>query len=119
MALRKVINELKNLENEDKVLTLYLNTDRSECQSGSWKIKLKNGLKKLEEYIYLSSNEEEVKSYKKLKKRVEKTINDAATNLQKSVIIFASNKGKLFSVHFLQVPVETEFFGKMNLSLRK
>lgn len=110
MALRKVINELKNLENEDKVLTVYLNTDRSECQSGSWKIKLKNGLKKLEEYIYLSSNEEEVKGYKKLKKRVEKTIKDAATNLQKSVIIFASNKDKLFSVHFLQVAVETEFY---------
>jgi hypothetical protein len=117
LALRNVINELKDFENEDKVLTIYLNTDRGECQSGSWKIRLKNGLKKLEEYIGLSSDDKELKGYKRLRKKVEKTINDAATNLQKSIIIFASNKDKLFSVHLLQVPVETEFFWEENPEL--
>jgi hypothetical protein len=110
LALRNVINELKEIENKGKVLTIYLNTDRAECQSGSWKIKLKNGLKKLEEYIHLGSDDKEVKNFKKLKKKVEKIMNDSVTTLQKGVIIFASNVDKLFSVHFLQVPVETEFF---------
>ncbi|RXJ00328.1 hypothetical protein DS745_12415 [Anaerobacillus alkaliphilus] len=110
MALRNVIKELEELEAKEKVLTIYLNTDRAECQNGSWKIKLKNGLKRLEEYISLSGNEYELRKYKKSRKTVEKMMNDSVTDLQKSVIIFASNQDKLFSVHFLQVPVKTEFF---------
>lgn len=110
MALQKAINELKNLKSKGNVLTVYLNTDRSECQSGSWNIRLKNGLKKLEEYISLSSGENELKDFKKVKRKVENTISNAKTNLQKSVVIFASTKDKFYSVHFLQVSVENEFF---------
>ena len=112
MALSNVVKELKSFEQEkgNKVLTLYLNTDRSECQNGSWKIRLKNGLKKLESYIEVGGNEKELKRYKALKKKVEKTIQNSVTNLQKSIVIFASCDAKLYSVHFLQLPVETEFF---------
>lgn len=112
MALSNVVKELKSFEQEKgkKVLTIYLNTDRSECQNGSWKIRLKNGLKKLESYIEVGSDDKELKRYKVLKKKVEKTIQNSVTNLQKSVIIFASSDAKLFFVHFLQLPVETQFF---------
>lgn len=110
MALSQMVKELKNFEVVEgkKVLTIYLNTDRSECQNGSWKIKLKNGLKKLESYIEAGRDEEELKQYQKLKKKVEKAINNSVTSLQKSIIIFASDQ--LFSVQFLQLPVVTEFF---------
>lgn len=112
MALVNVINQLKSFEKGErkKVLTIYLNTDRSECQKSSWKIRLKNGLKKLNSYIQLSGTEEELKKFNKLKDKVEKTIFDSVTSLQKSVVIFASNDDKLYSVHFMQVPVENEFF---------
>jgi len=112
MALVNVIKELKDheLREGEKILSLYLNTDRSECQNGSWKIRLKNGLKKLQNYIELSVDEAELKNYNKLMKKVEKTVFDSIPNFQKSLVIFASNKGELFTVHFLQLPVETDFY---------
>lgn len=112
MSLVDVIKELKGHEylEGEKVLSIYLNTDRSECQNGSWKIRLKNGLKKLQSYTELSGNEAELKRYNKLMKKVEKVIFDSIPYFQKSIVIFASNKGDLFSVHFLQLPVETDFF---------
>lgn len=112
MSLVDVIKELKGHEylEGEKVLSIYLNTDRSECQNGSWKIRLKNGLKKLQSYTELSGNEAELKRYNKLMKKVEKVIFDSIPYFQKSIVIFASNKGDLFSVHFLQIPVETDFF---------
>ncbi|MCT8136827.1 hypothetical protein H1D32_03075 [Anaerobacillus sp. CMMVII] len=110
MGLQNVVEKLRSNEYKGSVLTIYLNTDRGECQNSSWKIRLKNGLKRLEEYVALSYGEKERKRLKKLTKKVEKTIYDARTNLQKSVVIFASEEDKLFSVHYLQVSVENEFF---------
>lgn len=109
MPLQNVIQQLQEVSYKDKVLTIYLNTDRAQCQNGSWKIRLKNGLKKLEEYIQLSETEQ-LKSFKKMKRKVEREIEGAKTKLQKGVIIFASLQDKLFSVHYLQLPIETEFF---------
>jgi protein required for attachment to host cells len=93
------------------VLSVYLNTDRSnqDQQKGEWKIRLKNGLRKLEEYLEASSNDEPLKNYQKIKKKVEKEIQGNQTNLQKSVVIFASEDKDLWSVHYLQLPVETQF----------
>lgn len=113
MALLDVIDELKSFEPVEggkKVLTIYLNTDRSECQRGSWKIKLKNGLKKLQQYIEAGSEKDEVISFLKVKKEVERTIDLSVTNLQKSLVIFVSEADELFSVHHLQVGINTEFF---------
>lgn len=111
-------NELQSLNKvecpEGKcVLSVYLNTDPAnpDQQKGEWKIRLKNGLKKIEEYLEASSeNKEELKSYKKLSKKVQDEIHDNQKHFQKSVVIFAAEDPELWSVHFLQIPIDTNFY---------
>lgn len=113
MALLDEVQKLKDFKCSDEkcVLTVYLNTDpaNQDQQKGEWQIRLKNGLKRIQEYLDASGDESEIKSYKKLKKKVDDEIQSNRTNFQKSVVIFASEKEDLFSVHYLQVPVETSF----------
>ncbi|MGJ9384956.1 VLRF1 family aeRF1-type release factor [Salipaludibacillus sp. CF4.18] len=113
MALTSELQSLKDFqcENGKCVLSVYLNTDPAhpDQQKGEWKIRLKNGLKRLDEYLEASGDKEEHKSYKKLKKKVNDEILGNRMDLQKSVVIFASDQDDLWSVHYLQVPVETSF----------
>ncbi|MCD8509473.1 MAG: VLRF1 family aeRF1-type release factor [Bacillus sp. (in: Bacteria)] len=113
MALAKELEALKDFRcSEGKcVLSVYLNTDRASKnqQKGEWKIRLKNGLKRLEEYLIASGDKEQLKSYKKLKRKVDKEIKGNQSQLLKSVVIFASEEQNLWSVHYLQLPVETNF----------
>lgn len=112
MTLYDQIQELKNFECEDRcVLSVYLNTNPADlnAQNGAWKIHLKNGLKRIEEYLEASNDENEIKNYKAMKKKVEREINDNKDDLQKGVVIFASPHKDLWSVHYVQVPVKTNF----------
>ncbi|WP_033543965.1 VLRF1 family aeRF1-type release factor [Planococcus sp. CAU13] len=112
MTLYDEIQKLKNFECEDRcVLTVYLNTNPADlnAQNGAWRIHLKNGLKRIEEYLEASNDENEIKNYKSLKKKVEREINDNQDDLQKGVVIFASPHKDLWSVHYVQVPVKTNF----------
>ncbi len=112
MTLYDEIQELKQFECEDRcVLSVYLNTNPAdrEAQNGAWKIQLKNGLKRLDEYLTASKDENELKAYKELRKKVEKEITDNQGDLQKGVVIFASTKDDLFWVKHLQISVKTDF----------
>ncbi|RNF40153.1 VLRF1 family aeRF1-type release factor [Planococcus salinus] len=112
MTLYDEIQKLKSFECEDRcVLSVYLNTNPADlnAQSGAWKIHLKNGLKRLDEYLTASHDETEIKNYKKLRKKVEQEILDHQNDLQKGVVIFASTHDDLWSVHYVQVPVKTSF----------
>lgn len=113
MALAKELDALKDFRCEEGkcVLSVYLNTDRANKnqQKGEWKIRLKNGLKRLEEYLIASGETSQLKSYRKLKRKVEKEIKGNQSLLLKSVVIFASDEKDLWSVHYLQLPVETSF----------
>ncbi len=112
MTLYDEIQELKQFECEDRcVLSVYLNTNPAdrEAQNGAWKIQLKNGLKRLDEYLTASKDEEELKAYKELRKKVEKEITDNQGDLQKGVVIFASTQDDLFWVKHLQISVKTDF----------
>ncbi|WP_211655141.1 VLRF1 family aeRF1-type release factor [Planococcus alpniumensis] len=112
MTLYDEIQELKQFECEDRcVLSVYLNTNPAdrEAQNGAWKIQLKNGLKRLDEYLTVSKDEEELKAYKALRKKVEKEITDNQGDLQKGVVIFASTQDDLFWVKHLQISVKTDF----------
>ncbi|SDY08670.1 hypothetical protein SAMN05421736_101330 [Evansella caseinilytica] len=118
MTLLNDLRELKNFQCQEGkcVLSLYLNTDRADQdqQKGEWKIRLKNGLKRLEQYLTVAGKETELKSYKRLRKKVEKEIVGNQPLLQKSVIIFASDVQNLWSVHYLNIPVETSFHWEKN-----
>lgn len=112
MTLYDEIQKLKSFECEDRcVLSVYLNTNPADlnAQNGAWKIHLKNGLKRLEEYLTASNDQTELKNYKTLRKKVENEITDNQGDLQKGVVIFASTHNDLWSVHHVQVAVKTSF----------
>src|SRR5699024_7537877 len=88
---------------DDNVLSIYLNTNP---RSEDWKIRLKNGLKKMEQYI-AASNPEQVKEFKQVSKKVAQTIQDHKNSLTNSLICFAS-KNHVHLSH-LQIPLENDF----------
>lgn len=96
--IQQTINKL-----EGPVLTIYLNTNPT---NENWKIRLKNGLKKTEEYID-ASNPEDVKQFAAIRKRVDAQIKDDKTRFMNSLICFAT-KDEIFTYHF-QFRVENDF----------
>lgn len=112
MSLSEELKELKEFKCDSRcVLSVYLNTNPAdpEQQNGAWKIHLKNGLKRIHEYLEASQDEKEIKAYKKLKEKVTKEIENNQNDLNKGVVIFASSDPELWSVHYVQVQVKTSF----------
>lgn len=112
MSLSEELKELKEFKCESRcVLSVYLNTNPAdpEQQNGAWKIHLKNGLKRITEYLEASNDQQEIKSYKKLRDKVFKEIEDNQNDLNKGVVIFAAEDPELWSVHYVQVQVKTSF----------
>jgi len=99
--MEQIHNDLKQLDGN--VLTVYLNTNPG---SEDWKIRLKNGLRKMKEYVE-ASNPEQVKELKKICKKTDQKIKDNQTAFTNSLICFAAAK-RLYIYH-LQVPVENDF----------
>lgn len=112
MSLSKELETLKEFYCEERrVLSVYLNTHPGDPQqlNGGWRIHLKNGLKRIEEYLTASEDENELKAFLTLKKKVTEEIEHQKNNLSKSVVIFAAVEPELWSVHYVQVPVKTSF----------
>ena len=112
MSLSENLKELKEFECSSRcVLSVYLNTNPAdpEQHNGAWKIHLKNGLKRIDEYLEASNDEKEIKAYRKLKEKVTKEIENNQNDLNKGVVIFASLDPELWSVHYVQVQVKTSF----------
>ncbi|MBN8192222.1 hypothetical protein JI667_08685 [Bacillus sp. NTK074B] len=119
MSLNKTLNVLENLylQKPDKLLTVYLNTDRSDPdqQGGEWKIALKNGFNRLEEY--LESAPEEQERLQTIRPKVENHVHSLERELPRSFIIFASADSGIWETFELQVPVETNFYWEENPQL--
>lgn len=97
-VIRNEINQL-----EGRVLSFYLNTDPT---SEEWKIRLKNGLKRTEEYSK-ASNPDEAKKLARIIKEVNVKVRDIQRNLKSSLICFASqDEVLLYRFNFL---VENNF----------
>lgn len=103
------LQELKDRHCENGCLTIYLNTNQAQVdqKKGEWKIRLKNGLKKLEEYLD-SSSEEEIKAYKQISKIAEEQILNVQTTLPRSLMFIGSCEGD-WILKRLQVDVESDF----------
>lgn len=104
----KVENSIEQIKQaiaklDRSVLTIYLNTNPA---NEDWKILLKNGLKKTEEYIQ-ASNPEQVQTFKRIRKKVEKHIKDEQMSFTNSLVCFAT-EDDLYMQHF-QFPVENDF----------
>jgi hypothetical protein len=113
MRFSERLEDLKKqrAEGSQKILSLYLNTDRSQPdqQGGEWKIKLKNGLNKFEEYIAEMGDHDELKGYRELKDKVYKKITGRERDFKKSVVLFATPDESVWVIEDLQVPIETSF----------
>lgn len=110
--LSKELESLKEFGCEDRcVLSVYLNTNPGDPQqlNGGWKIHLKNGFKRIDEYLTAYEDEKEIKAFRQLKEKVTEEIDKNMNKLRKSVVIFAAVEPELWSVHYVQVPVKTSF----------
>src|SRR6185312_2183034 len=110
MSLSEKLKELKEFECSSRcVLSVYLNTNPAdpEQQNGAWRIHLKTGLKRIDEYIKASNDEKELKAFRELKKKVDTEIEENQNDLHKGVVIFASEN--LWHVYYVQVSVKTSF----------
>lgn len=108
MGLANDLKKLRKVECVDKcVLSVYLNTGPN--QEGDWTIHLKNGLKRIGEYLEASGDETQLKNYKKMRKKVDDEIGKTRNDLARSLIIFASDENDLFETYYLQHDVETSF----------
>lgn len=96
--IRKEIEQL-----EGPVLTFYLNTNPV---SEEWKIRLKNGLKRMVEY-HKASNPEDAQLISNIIKKVNVKVRDMARNLATSLVCFAS-KDQILLYPF-RFPVENDF----------
>lgn len=94
-------NEIDQLEG--RVLSFYLNTDPT---SEEWKIRLKNGLKRTEEY-HKASNPHEASLLANIIKKVNVSVRDIQRNLKSSLICFASKDEVL--LYPFNFPVENDF----------
>ena len=112
MTLIKELQALKNFHCNDRcVLSVYLNTHPGDPTqlNGGWQLHLKNGFKRINEYLTASEDETEIKAFKKNKEKIVKEIESNQNDLSKGVVIFASVEPELWSVHYVQVPVKTSF----------
>ncbi|MBM7838215.1 hypothetical protein JOC54_001446 [Alkalihalobacillus xiaoxiensis] len=115
MSLTNEIKRFKQIHCEDGCLSIYLRTSITSVdqQKGEWKIRLKNGLKKLEEYLEVSDNGPQLAAFKRLKKEAENQIKELATNMPISVVFIGSSSGECH-LKKLQVPVENDFRWEQN-----
>ncbi|WP_409254013.1 VLRF1 family aeRF1-type release factor [Bacillus sp. SCS-153A] len=113
MTIRQTLKKLENLhlQKPDKLLTMYLNTDRRNPnqQGGKWKIALKNGFNSFEEYLD-RSNEEESERLHSIREKVEAYVSGLERDLPRSVVVFASKDSGVWETLELQVPVKTNFY---------
>ncbi|WP_301109557.1 VLRF1 family aeRF1-type release factor [Sporosarcina sp.] len=112
MSMSEELKQLKAFHCDDRcVLSVYLNTnpaDRDQ-QQAAWRIHLKSGLKRLDEYIVASNNEKELTAYRLVKDKVMKEIEHNQNDLAKGAVIFAAADPEIWSVHYVQVAVKTSF----------
>ncbi|WP_253724427.1 VLRF1 family aeRF1-type release factor [Sporosarcina sp. HYO08] len=114
--MKTIKNELQRLKKfscgDRCVLSVYLSTNPGDPEqlNGGWKLHLKSGLKRIEEYIQASDDPKELKAFKSLREKVTKEIESNMNSLRKSVVIFASANPELWSVHYVQVPVRKTSF---------
>ena len=76
MSLSKELQTLKDFQCDDRcVLSAYLNTNPGDPEqlNGAWRIHLKSGLKRIDEYIKASKDEKELKDFTELRKKLNRS----------------------------------------------
>ena len=84
MSLSKELQTLKEFHCNDRcVLSVYLNTSPGDPNqlNGAWQLHLKNGFKRIDEYLTASEDKKEMKAFNELKKKVIKEIESSQNEL--------------------------------------
>lgn len=114
MSLTQQIKQLEKVKKDEdnKVLTMYLNTDPSDPdqQGGEWKIHLKNGLRNFESYLQEDDNKEELKNFQRVKEKVESFVHHNEQHFRKGIILFVTADEDVWFADRFQTPLKTEFF---------
>lgn len=111
--MNQALKKLKGyqVQSPDRILSMYLNTDSRDPdqQGGEWKIALKNGLTRVDEYLKASS-EAEHSRFIKIKDRINQCIQEFGKNMPRSIVVFASIDSQIWHCLQLQIPVDTSFY---------
>ncbi|WP_010647400.1 VLRF1 family aeRF1-type release factor [Oceanobacillus massiliensis] len=114
MDIHEKLKELEkvNMEGNNKVFTMYLNTDPSDPdqQGGQWKIHFKNGMRNFESYLEESNDKEELKNFQMVKNKVKKFIKENELQLLKGIIVFATADEVVWYADKVQMRLEDEFY---------
>lgn len=97
-VIRNEINQLKG-----PVLSFYLNTDPA---SEEWKIRLKNGLKRIEEY-HKTSYPDDAKKISEIARKISIKVRDMHRSLATSLVCFATSDEIL--LYPFRFPVDNDF----------
>ncbi|WP_017727926.1 VLRF1 family aeRF1-type release factor [Halalkalibacterium ligniniphilum] len=99
-------------ETEGPFLTIYLETDRSKQsqQRGEWKIRLKEGLKRLIEYRESEGDNDGKKALKKLAEKAERDIHQTQQEHKKGLVLVGSASNEVWEIVFLDLEVKNEFY---------
>ena len=88
MVLAKEMKTLQEMkESELGVLSIYLSTNHE--MRNKWRILLKNEFKEIQSILNESNSTEELKSFLKLRDKVDRVLDDSRGVMQRSIIIFA------------------------------
>ncbi len=111
MGILQDIEQLTQMSSQEKVLSIYLNTDPTDPdqQGGKWKTTLKNGLHQLELSLKEDAQKDELKNFQKVKDEVEKYVFEHERNLKRAMVIFVAADASVWFTKQLQLRVKSEF----------
>jgi len=97
-------------QSAERFLTIYLNTEPTANTQPEWKIRLKNGFKKLAEYTQAGEEPRYLDMLMELQAKVEEKVENSRTEMKKGLIIVADSSGGLFFCEKIQTGVPNAFY---------
>ncbi|WPP41162.1 VLRF1 family aeRF1-type release factor [Paenibacillus hunanensis] len=94
----------------ERFLTIYLNTEPTANTQPEWKIRLKNGFKKLAEYTEAGEEKRYLDMLLDMQAKVEERIENSRTEMKKGLIIVTDSSGGLFFCEKVQTGVPNAFY---------
>ncbi len=94
----------------ERFLTIYLNTEPTASTQPEWKLRLKNGFKKLAEYTEAGEEKRYLDMLLDMQAKVEERIENSRTDMKKGLIIVTDSSGGLFFCEKVQTGVPNAFY---------
>ncbi|MBJ6362354.1 VLRF1 family aeRF1-type release factor [Paenibacillus sp. GCM10012307] len=111
----KLVEKCQKLESypthsSERFLTVYLNTAPTGNQPQQWKIRLKNGMKKLIEYSKAAGDDKQVRQLLNIQKQIEAELDNRRQEFKNGLVIVAEDSGVLLFFESLQAPLPNRFY---------